>query len=63
MPDPILIATLVTAVITGITQLVQIYFDYKRDVAGNQQEHIYTFTSACCSTINESEHEEHESDK
>lgn len=38
------------------TLLAQMYFDYKKAQADNQQDHIYTITSACCSTVIESEH-------
>jgi hypothetical protein len=49
--DPITIATLVTVIVAGITQLAQLYFDYKRD-AHHNTEHIYkVYESNCCSTI------------
>ena len=57
MPEPVLVATLVTALFTGVTQLAQMFFDYKKAQLDNQHEHIYTITSACCSTVNESDHE------
>lgn len=55
MPDPITIITLVTVIITGISQIVQIYFDYK--LAEHQQAgHVYkVYESNCCNTI---QHEE-----
>jgi hypothetical protein len=49
--DPITIATLVTVIITEVTQLIQIYFDYKRD-EHNNSAHIYkVYESNCCTTI------------
>jgi hypothetical protein len=53
MIDPLTVATLVTVILTGITQLAQLYFDYKRDKHQNSS-HIYKlYKSNCCSTITE----------
>jgi hypothetical protein len=53
--DPITICTLVGVIITGITQIVQLYFDYK--VAEHQQAgHVYkVYESNCCSSIKEND--------
>ena len=48
--EAITIATLVTVIITGITQIIQVYFDYKLAEHQNSS-HIYkVYESACCST-------------
>jgi hypothetical protein len=49
--DPITISTLVAVIFTGITQLVQLYFDYK--LAEHQQVgHVYkVYESNCCSSM------------
>jgi hypothetical protein len=53
MTDPITIITLVTVIITGISQIAQLYFDYKRDEHSNSS-HIYKeYKSNCCSTVKE----------
>lgn len=50
MADPILISVLVASIGGIITQVVQIYLDYK---AHQQQGHDYfkSFSSNCCTTI------------
>jgi hypothetical protein len=53
--EAITIATLVTVIITGVTQIAQLYFDYKRDQHSNSA-HIYkVYKSNCCSTIQQDE--------
>jgi hypothetical protein len=49
--EAITIATLVTVIITGVTQIAQLYFDYK--LAEHQNStHIYkVHESNCCSTV------------
>jgi hypothetical protein len=53
--DLIKIATLVTVIVTGVTQLIQIYFDYKRDQHSNSAQIYKVYESNCCSTV---KHEE-----
>jgi hypothetical protein len=49
--DPITITTLVTVIITGVSQLIQIYFDYKRDQHSNSAQIYKVYESNCCSTV------------
>lgn len=48
MVDIILISTLIASIFTGISQIVQIYLDYKRDSNAGNNEKIYNLQSKCC---------------
>lgn len=52
------ILTLTTVIVTAFSQLIQMFFDYKKAQLDKQHDHIYTLTSNCCSRINESEEAE-----
>lgn len=56
--DPVALSTLAVAVIGGLSQLLQIYFDYKRD-QHHKTDHIYTssWQSNCCVNVNQEQTE------
>jgi hypothetical protein len=53
--EAVTIATLVTVIITEVTQIVQLYFDYKRDQHSNSAQIYKIYESNCCSTIQQDE--------
>lgn len=57
MPEPLLITTLIATIFTGITQLAQIYFDYRTAEKSGHSDVYKVYNSNCCSTVIESEEE------
>jgi hypothetical protein len=55
MIDPITIATLVTVIVTGISQIIQLYFDYKLSDKQGHASIYRVYESNCCSSIKENE--------
>jgi hypothetical protein len=53
MPDILLICTLVGTIFTGVTQIIQNYFDYKAAEHNGQSDIYKVYQSNCCSTIEE----------
>jgi hypothetical protein len=52
MPDPILITVLITTIGGLLSQLLQIYLDYKH-AEHNNHDYFKSVKSNCCSTITE----------
>lgn len=55
MPDPITIATLITVVFTGVSQLIQIYFDYRLTTKQGHNDIYKVYESNCCVTVQDSD--------
>jgi hypothetical protein len=51
MSDILLICTLVESIFTGVTQIVQVYFDYKTAKHHGYSDIYKVFQSNYCSTI------------
>jgi hypothetical protein len=49
--EAVTIATLVTVIITGVTQIAQLYFDYKLAKHSNSAQIYKVYESNCCSII------------
>lgn len=59
MPEPLIIVTLISSLITAFIQCFQSYIDYKRDRVNNTHE-IYeakNYTSSCCNITVDSDNE------
>jgi hypothetical protein len=53
MPDILLICTLVRTIFTGVTQVIQIYFNYKTAKHHGHSDIYKVYQSNCCSIIKE----------
>jgi hypothetical protein len=51
MADPITITTLVAVILAGITQIAQLYFDYKMAEHQGGASVYKVYESNCCSTV------------
>lgn len=50
MIDPITITTLVTVIFTSLTQVIQLYFDYKVNRKQGHDDVYKVYESNCCNT-------------